>query len=104
MAKRAIATARKQWPEVEWGVSVPLLQFEKYAQRLISSSDESSQSIPSDEYIEQMRPEIELMVGDLQRLKVYAERGYQVETEIPPEIWTAWRRLVDAGYDRYVLK
>ena len=83
MAKRAIATARRQWPEVTWGVSVPPIPFEEYA--------------------EDLRPEIELMVGDLQRLKVYAERGFPAETPVPPDIWAAWRRLADAGFDRYVI-
>ena len=43
------------------------------------------------------------MVGDLQRLRVYAERGFQVPVEVPEQIWETYERLARAGYDRYVL-
>ncbi|MBR4656692.1 MAG: YdcF family protein [Oscillospiraceae bacterium] len=86
MAKRALATGRKQWPEISWSISIPDIPFEQYM------PDESA-----------LLPEIELMVGDLQRLKVYAERGYQAPTDVPEEIWAAWRRLIAAGFGKYVL-
>ena len=47
---------------------------------------------------------ISLMVGDLQRLRVYAEMGFQAPVEVPDEIWSAYDRLVAAGYDQYVIK
>lgn len=86
MAKRALATGRKQWPELRWSASVPEIPFAQYA------ADEAA-----------MVAEIELMVGDLQRLRVYADRGFQTPTEIPEEIWAAWRRLAEMGFDRYVI-
>ena len=39
------------------------------------------------------------MVGDLQRIRVYAERGFQIPQEIPDEVWAAYEELVHAGYD-----
>ena len=44
------------------------------------------------------------MVGDLQRLRVYAELGYQVPVEVPAEVWAAYERLAADGYDRYVIR
>ena len=87
MAKRALATGKKQWPEVRWSVSVPEIPFEAY--------------VPDDEAL---IPEIELMVGDLQRLRVYADRGFQAPTPVPEDVWAAWRRLAEAGFDRYVIR
>lgn len=87
MAKRALATGRKQWPEIHWSVSTPDIPFEAYV------SEEAA-----------LVPEIELMVGDLQRLQVYAERGFQTPAAVPAEVWEAWRRLVRAGFDRYVIE
>lgn len=87
MAKRALAAGRKQWPEIHWSVSTPDIPFDSYV------SEEAA-----------LVPEIELMVGDLQRLQVYADRGFQTPTPIPAEIWEVWHRLVKAGFDRYVLK
>ena len=46
---------------------------------------------------------IALMVGDLQRLRVYAEKGFQAPLEVPDDIWAANERLVAAGYDQYVI-
>lgn len=86
MARRAIATACKQWPDVRWHVSTPDVSLAEYAAR-----------DPSE------RRSIELMVGDLQRIKVYAERGFQVPMPIPPRVWEAYERLVQLGFDRYVL-
>ena len=87
MAKRALAAGKRQWPELRWSVSVPPLPFSAYA--------------PDDEAL---IPEIELMVGDFQRLKLYAERGFQAPTPIPDALWAPWRRLAEAGFDRYVIR
>jgi len=43
------------------------------------------------------------MVGDLQRLRVYAECGFQIQQEIPGEVWSAYEELVVAGYDRHLI-
>jgi hypothetical protein len=43
------------------------------------------------------------MVGDLQRIKIYPARGYQIEQEIPAPVWQAFEDLVRAGYDKYLL-
>ena len=30
---------------------------------------------------------INIMVGDLQRIRIYPERGFQIEQEIPDDVW-----------------
>lgn len=87
MARRALATGRMQWPGIQWSVSVPDIPFELY------SPDEDS-----------LKSEIELMVGDLQRLRVYADKGWQAPVPVPEEVWEAWKRLVRLGFDRYVIR
>jgi uncharacterized SAM-binding protein YcdF (DUF218 family) len=87
MRRRAYATASKQWPEMEWLVSSPALSFEEYP----------DQDVPE-------RRMIELMVGDLQRIKLYAERGYQIPQEIPQTTWKCYEDLVQLGFDKYVIK
>lgn len=44
------------------------------------------------------------MVGDLLRIKEYQKRGFQIEQEIPKEVWDAGQRLVQMGFDKYVLR
>jgi uncharacterized SAM-binding protein YcdF (DUF218 family) len=87
MKRRVIATAGRQWPEVRWWTSAPDTTFEEY---------------PTDDVPE--RRMIELMVGDLQRVKVYAEQGFQEPQDIPREVWDAYGALVDRGYDRFVIR
>lgn len=86
MAKRAWATGTKQWPEVHWMVDPAPIAFSDYA-------------APDTPY-EQL---VELLVGDLQRMAVYADQGFQVPVQVPENVWQAWERLVQAGFDRFVI-
>ena len=43
------------------------------------------------------------MVGDLQRIKVYPERGYQTYQEIPSDVWEAYEELVRIGYNKHLV-
>ena len=86
MAKRALATGAMQWPEVQWSVRRPELTLSEY----IAQGNDA-------------RTVLELMVGDLQRLRVYAGR-FQVPVEVPEPVWAAYERLAEAGCDRYVIR
>lgn len=41
---------------------------------------------------------ITMLVGDTQRIEVYAERGHAIPQPMPPEVTAAFHRLVAAGY------
>ncbi|KAJ7667453.1 DUF218 domain-containing protein [Mycena polygramma] len=45
---------------------------------------------------------INLMVGDLVRIRDYPARGFQVAQDIPNEVWLAAERLIAAGYDAHL--
>ena len=46
---------------------------------------------------------VSIMVGDLQRIRVYAEKGFQIPQEIPDDVWDAFEELVTRGFhDRLV--
>lgn len=42
---------------------------------------------------------IDVIVGDFQRMELYAQKGWQVPQDIPEAAWTAFRELVALGYD-----
>ncbi len=42
---------------------------------------------------------ISTIVGDFQRIELYAQKGYQLPQYIPPEAWEAYHALVAMGYD-----
>lgn len=84
MERRSYATCKQVWPEAECIVTSP--------------------RIPFDEYVQDDRDfHINVMVGDLQRLRIYGERGFQIPQEIPPEVWGAFEELVSLGYDRHLV-
>lgn len=47
---------------------------------------------------------IETIVGDVQRMELYAEKGYQVPVEIPEEVRAAYVALVKQGYTGQLAK
>ena len=88
MERRAYATFKKVWPEKEVQVTSLQVSYHDY----ITNGADSKDRI------------INLMVGDLQRIKVYPAMGFQIEQEIPATVWTAWEELVALGFDRFLVR
>jgi len=84
MERRAYATAKKNWPEVFFTTTSPLIPFESYA----------TVQIP-------MRMVIEIMAGDFQRVGAYARKGFQIPQPVPPEAQAAFETLQHAGFTRF---
>ena len=47
---------------------------------------------------------IETIVGDIQRMELYAKKGYQVPVQIPEEVRSAFHTLVAEGYTGQLAK
>ncbi len=90
MERRAFATFRKVWPEKELVVTSPRLSLDEYL------AGYTNEPLSADDAVG-------IMVGDLQRVRLYAERGYQIPQEIPDDVWQAYEALVAAGYDKYLV-
>ena len=91
MERRTFATFRMVWPEPQIVVTSPQVSFDEYLEKY------SHDTLSPDEVVN-------IMVGDLQRVKLYAEMGFQIPQEIPTEIWSAFESLVAAGYDRRLVR
>jgi uncharacterized SAM-binding protein YcdF (DUF218 family) len=91
MERRSYATFRKLWPEKEVIVTSPQVGFDEYLDRYANSE------LTGDDVID-------IMVGDLQRIKVYAEKGFQIHQEIPEDVWSAYEELVAAGFTRRLIE
>lgn len=91
MERRSFATFRKVWPEKAITVTSPQASFDDYLARY------TNPGLNADDVIS-------IMVGDLQRIRVYPERGFQIAQEIPPDVWRAFEDLVAAGYDRHLVE
>ena len=46
---------------------------------------------------------VAIMVGDLQRIRCYPAKGFQIHQDIPDDVWRAYEELVKAGYDKYLI-
>ena len=86
MERRSFATFKKLWPEKKLCVTSPQISFEDYP----------TKELPGDKVIN-------IMVGDLQRIRLYPEKGFQIYQEIPETVWHAYERLVALGFDEQLI-
>jgi uncharacterized SAM-binding protein YcdF (DUF218 family) len=86
MERRSLATFKKHWPDKQLIVTSPQIAFEDYP----------TEEIPLERVIN-------IMAGDLQRIRLYAEKGFQVYQEIPGYVWQAYTQLVEMGYDKQLI-
>ena len=64
-----------------------------------------SENISCEEYYKKNGKEwIDVLVGDIQRMKLFYEKGWQIKMEIPDNVWNAYEILAKKGYDKYIFK
>ena len=85
--RRSYATFKNWMPEYEGIITSMNISCEEYNKMAIENN------LPN---------WTDLMVGDVQRMKIFAKKGWQVEVEMPDRIWDAYEELVSRGYDKYV--
>ena len=90
MERRSYATFQKVWPGKTLMVTSPKVSFDDYLSRY------SNEALSADDVIS-------IMVGDLHRIQLYPAKGFQIEQDIPPDVWAAFEELVAAGYDRHLV-
>ena len=83
--RRVLATSQLLWPEMKIFITSPTITF-------------------SEQYENGMRQNlIHEMVGDIQRMKVYPDLGFQIPQEIPDPVWNAYEKLVALGYGGHLI-
>lgn len=86
MERRAHATFMNFWPGKRLIVTSPPIPFAGYF----------TAELPKDLVIN-------IMVGDLQRIRDYPAKGFQIPQEIPDEIRQAYEKLLALGYDKHLI-
>ncbi|MEV4140304.1 YdcF family protein [Dactylosporangium sp. NPDC049742] len=79
--RRAYATAKKVWPDLDVICASNPVALTDYMHS-IGSADKV----------------INMLVGDTQRIELYAERGFAVRQDMPHSVRSAYSRLAAAGY------
>ena len=79
--RRTYATALMRWPEEHVLVSSPYHTYH--------------------EYLKSGLPQVKIlnmMVGEIKRIKEYPALGYMVQQEIPENVWTSYLQLIQLGF------
>jgi len=85
MERRSLATFKRHWPNKKLLVTSPQIPFLEY---------------PNEEIT--MERVVNIMVGDLQRIRDYPAKGFQIYQEIPETVWNAYEELLQLGYDKHL--
>jgi uncharacterized SAM-binding protein YcdF (DUF218 family) len=87
MQRRAYATCRKVWPEVDVVCVSARLSLDDYVK-----------TIGDDHLV------LDHLVGDLQRIMEYPKQGFAIEQQIPPAVDAAYRQLMTSGFTTRLMK
>ncbi len=74
------------WPEQSFRVTSPQVSVERYLEDALAQGMAENAAVS-------------VIVGDFQRMDLYAKKGYQLPQHIPEEAWQAFHTLVDMGFD-----
>jgi uncharacterized SAM-binding protein YcdF (DUF218 family) len=87
MERRTYATGMVQWKGKQLILASEKIGYKEYLNK----------GIPRELFLS-------TMVGDVQRIKFYPEKGFQIYQEIPAEVWAAYEELVSYGFDKRLIK
>jgi len=88
MERRTYATGKVWWSDVDIIVTSPNLSLEEYPNESTNINEHW----------------LHAMVGDLQRIKEYPAKGFQIAQDIPDDVWGAYEFLVAEGYTNTLIK
>lgn len=91
MERRIASAMGVYWPEQNFSVTCPQVTIPEYLRRAKEQGISENASIS-------------VIVGDFQRIELYAKLGYQLPQEIPDAAWDAFHALVALGYDKQLAK
>ncbi len=86
MQRRTWATHAVEWPEMPATLASPAIPFEEYF----------TPELPPDKIIH-------IMMGDLQRVWIYAARGWSAPQRIPEPVREAFHRLAELGFTKQLI-
>lgn len=91
MERRIKAAMGVYWAEQRFSVTSPQVTIPEYLRRAQEQGVSENASVS-------------VIVGDFQRIELYAQKGYQLPQFIPEQAWQAFHALVAMGFDRQLAK
>ncbi len=86
MQRRVWATLAVEWPEMPASLASPAMTLDEYF-----TSELTAEKV------------VNIMMGDLQRIWIYARRGWSATQRIPDTVMQAYHRLVELGFTKHLL-
>lgn len=86
MERRLMAAMGVYWPDMDVVYTSPQVDLDTYIRNSVACGMTE-------------KGVIDVLVGDFQRMDVYARKGFQIPQEIPAEAWDAFHALVAMGHD-----
>ena len=86
MIRRTYATAMVQFKDFDFIVSALPDTYDSYIARCLAEGISKERVISN-------------MTGDLQRLKIYPDKGFLIPMDIPDEVWDAYEQLLALGFE-----
>lgn len=90
MERRLLGAFPVYWPEAEFTVTSWQQSYEEYVAGVCRWGRTEEDTI-------------HMIVGDVQRIWVYAGKGYQIPQQVPESVREAWDELVSRGYTRQII-
>lgn len=87
MERRAYATCQRLWPEQAVIVTSPRISLDDYPNESLTYAEV-----------------INVMVGDLQRVMDYPQKGFSVKQDVPIDVLSAYEKLVGLGFDGHLIQ
>ena len=91
MERRIKAAMGVYWPNLNFSVTSPQVTIPEYLRRAREQGVSENASVS-------------VIVGDFQRMELYAKKGYQLPQHIPEEAWQAFYKLIALGFDSQLAK
>ena len=88
--RRTFSSARAIIKDRRLFITSPRMTFLKYLEFLKSEKDNG-------------RETIEILLGDVQRIIVYPQFGWQVENEFPKDVLNAYNYIKDLGFTKFII-
>ncbi|WP_134662630.1 MULTISPECIES: YdcF family protein [unclassified Amycolatopsis] len=86
MERRAYATCRRQWPEVDPRCASAPVTLREYIQTIGIAAEV-----------------VDMMIGDMERIMRYPDLGFAIEQDVPEPAREAYSRLVERGFTSRML-
>ena len=91
MERRIKAAMGVYWPSLDFRITSPQVTIPQYLEAAMRQGVSHEASIS-------------VIVGDFQRMDLYAKLGYQLPQHIPDAAWSAFHTLVEMGYDKQLAR